>query len=43
LAYAKEKGISVAQALKENFVEPLQSKTEYKNVIASKFAAPVKS
>ena len=43
LAYAKEKWISVAQALKENFVEPLQSKTEYKNVIASKFAAPVKS
>lgn len=40
LAYAKEKGISVAQALKENFLEPLQSKTEYKNAIASKYAAP---
>lgn len=41
LAYAKEKGISVAQALKENFVEPLQSKKEYKNAISAKYPSPV--
>lgn len=37
IAYAKEHWISVAQALKENFIEPLQNKQEYKNAIAKKY------
>ena len=41
IAYAKEHWISVAQALKENFIEPLQNKQEYKNAIAKNYAAPV--
>ena len=39
IAYAKEHWISVAQALKENFIEPLQNKQEYKNAIAKKYPA----
>lgn len=34
LKYAKEKGISVAQALSENFIKPLQNKPEYRAMIA---------
>lgn len=40
LAYAQKNGVSVAEALKKNFIEPLQSKQEYKNKIASSYAAP---
>lgn len=40
IAYAQKNGISVAQALRENFIEPLQWKTEYKNAIAGKYVAP---
>lgn len=40
LAYAEKNGVSVAEALKKNFIEPLQSKQEYKNKIASNYAAP---
>ena len=40
LAYAKEHGVSVAEALRKNFIEPLQSKQEYKNKIATTYAAP---
>lgn len=32
-AYAKSKGISVSQALKENFITPLQGKSEYKAML----------
>lgn len=32
MAYAKSKGISVSQALKENFITPLQGKSEYKTM-----------
>ena len=35
--YANEKGISVAQALTENFIKPLQWKAEYKNLTAEKY------
>lgn len=41
IAYAQKNGISIAEALRKNFIEPLQWKTEYKNAIASKYAAPV--
>jgi len=37
LAYAKEKWISVAQALTENFIKPLQNKPEYKQKVASDY------
>ena len=40
IAYAKEKGISVAQALEENFITHLQNKQEYKNMIAKNYADP---
>ena len=40
LAYAKKNWVSVAEALRKNFIEPLQSKQEYKNKIASNYAAP---
>jgi len=43
LAYAREHNVSVAEALKKDFIEPLQWKTEYKNMLSSKYAAPVKS
>lgn len=37
IAYAKEKWISVAEALTENFIKPLQNKPEYKQKIASSY------
>lgn len=37
LAQAKAEWISVAQALRKNFIEPLQSKPEYKNMIRSNY------
>lgn len=37
MAYAKKKWISVAQALTENFIKPLQNKAEYKQKIASDY------
>ena len=37
IAYAKNKGISVAQALTENFIKPLQNKAEYKQKVASDY------
>ena len=37
IRYAKEKGISVAQAMTENFIKPLQNKPEYKQKIASSY------
>ena len=37
IAYAKKKGISVAQAMTENFIKPLQNKAEYKQKIASDY------
>jgi len=40
LAYAKEKGISVWEALSENFIKQLQNKPEFRNMIASNYAAP---
>ena len=40
LKYAKENWISVAEALTKNFIEPLQSKQEYKNMIAKNYADP---
>lgn len=40
IAYAKKNWISVAQALTENFITPLQNKQEYKNKIATNYAAP---
>ena len=33
MKYAKEKWISVSQALKENFIVPLQWKSEYKQIL----------
>ena len=33
LRYAREKGVSVAQAMSENFIEPLQKKPQYKSLI----------
>ena len=40
IKYAQENWVSVAEALRKNFIEPLQWKTEYKNAIASKYVAP---
>jgi hypothetical protein len=37
IAYAKKKGISVAQAMTENFIKPLQNKSEYKQKVASDY------
>ena len=37
IAYAKKKWISVAQALSENFIKPLQNKAEYKQKVASDY------
>lgn len=39
IAYAKNKGISVAQAMTENFIKPLQNKKEYKNMLAKNYPA----
>ena len=35
--YANEKGISVAQAMTENFIKPLQWKAEYKQKVATQY------
>ena len=43
LKYAKENWVSVAEALTKNFIEPLQSKQEYKNAIASAYPNPYAS
>ena len=40
IAYAKANNMSVWEALRKNFVEPLMSKQEYKNSIASKYPEP---
>lgn len=37
IRYAKEKGISVAQAMTENFIKPLQNKKEYKMKVAQDY------
>ena len=37
IAYAKKKGISVAQAMSENFIKPLQNKKEYKMKVAQDY------
>lgn len=37
IAYAKKNGISVAQAMTENFIKPLQNKKEYKQKIATDY------
>ena len=37
IAYAKKNGISVAQALTENFIKPLQNKAEYKQKVATDY------
>ena len=37
IAYAKKKGISVAQAMTENFIKPLQNKPEYKQKVATDY------
>ena len=37
IAYAKKKGISVAQAMTENFIKPLQNKAEYKQKVATDY------
>ena len=39
IAYAKKNWISVAQALSENFIKPLQNKKEYKNMLAKNYPA----
>jgi hypothetical protein len=33
LAYAREHNVSVAQALKKDFIEPLQNKAQYKSLL----------
>jgi len=37
IAYAKKKWISVAQAMTENFIKPLQNKSEYKQKVATDY------
>lgn len=37
IAYAKKNGISVAQAMTENFIKPLQNKKEYKMKVAQDY------
>lgn len=37
IAYAKKNWISVAQALSENFIKPLQNKSEYKQKVATDY------
>ena len=37
MAYAKKKWISVAQAMTENFIKPLQNKAEYKQKVATDY------
>lgn len=43
LAYAKANNCSVAEALTKNFIEPLQSKPEYKNMVAASYPSPATS
>lgn len=37
IKYAKKNGVSVAQAMTENFIKPLQNKSEYKQKVASDY------
>jgi hypothetical protein len=37
LAYAQKNNVSVAEALRKNFIEPLQNKKEYKQKIATSY------
>ena len=37
LAYAKANNVTVAEALRKNFIEPLQSKKEYKTKVAEEY------
>lgn len=37
MKYAKDNNMSVSQALKENFIAPLQWKSEYKSMVAKKY------
>lgn len=37
IAYAKAHNCSIGEALTKNFIEPLQNKTEFKNLVASKY------
>lgn len=37
IKYAKDNNVSIWEALTKNFIEPLQWKTEYKNVVNTKF------
>lgn len=37
IAYAKANNVSVAEALRKNFIEPLQSKKEYKSAVAEQY------
>ena len=43
IAYAKAKknNCSIGEALTKNFIEPLQNKPEYRNMIAKNYAAPI--
>ena len=40
LKYAKENWVTVAEALTQNFIKPLQNKPEYKNMIAKNYVDP---
>jgi hypothetical protein len=37
IAYARENGVSVAEALTQNFIKPLQSKKEYKTKVSQDY------
>ena len=37
IAYARKNNVSVAEALRQNFIKPLQNKKEYKSVVAEEF------
>ena len=41
IAYAKKNNCSIGEALTKNFIEPLQNKPEYRNMIAKNYAAPI--
>lgn len=40
IAYAKKNNCSIGEALTKNFIEPLQNKPEFKNLVASKYPSP---
>ena len=40
IAYAKKNNCSIGEALTKNFIEPLQSKQEFKNYVAAKYPSP---